>query len=278
MTASAERKLPDTLRKFVEQGGALYASDLRFDTLAAAFPEYVDEMAVAQGIKQDFDARVLDADLRAILGDKMPLHFDLEGWRPAAFGGPRVINYLQGELRTTAGVAIEAPLLVKFSHGSGTVVFTSFHNEKQHSENEIKLLKYLVFATVTAKLESKLTKTMISGGFSPEKQNLLIATAESPAVTNSYVHPETGNLQFALGFDRRGATLRLEVVGPGGERYEQRGESTLVIDVPGAPAGTWRYTVTAERIPYPNFPLRSPSARCRRNPSGLPIGSWSPKK
>ena len=41
--------------------------------------------------------------------------------------------YLKGRFRTTAGVTIDAPLLVKFPFGKGTVLFTSFHNEKQNN-------------------------------------------------------------------------------------------------------------------------------------------------
>jgi hypothetical protein len=254
-TAASQTKVSQTLREFVGRGGTLYASDLRFDTLAEAFPEFVDITAVAQGKSQDLDAEVLDPHLRELVGTTMRLHFDLEGWRPAAFGGPDVSTYLRGEFQTTAGVSIQAPLLVKFRFGDGTVVFTSFHNEKQNSDAEIQLLKYLVFTTVTAKIESKVTKTMISGGFSPQEQNLLSATPESPSITHTYQHPEPSDLQFALGFEQQGARLRLEITGPDGTRYADAGTSTFTISVPSAVAGAWRYTVTAEQLPYRNFPF-----------------------
>ena len=253
--AAASSKLPQALRKFVGRGGTLYASDLRFDTLAEAFPEAVDATAVAQGKKQDLQAEVLDAGLRELVGDSLPLHFDLDGWRPAAFGGRTVTAYLRGEFQTTAGVSITSPLLVKFPFQDGTVVFTAFHNEKQNNENEIKLLKHLVLTTITAKVETRVTKTMISGGFSPQQQNLLSATPDNPSVTQTYQHSAQGDLQFALGFERRGAQLRLRVAGPDGTRRDEVGAATLTINVPQAATGAWQYTVTAEKLPYPNFPF-----------------------
>jgi hypothetical protein len=254
-TADSQEKLQASLRPFVNQGGTLYASDLRYDLLAAAFPEFVDATAVAQGTKQDLQAEVLEPGLQAILGNELPLHFDLEGWRPAAFGGREVTVYLKGKFRTTAGVSIESPLLVKFPVGSGTVVFTSFHNEKQNNDAEVQMLKYLVFTIVTAQVESKVTKTMVSGGFSPQQQNLLSATADHPSVTSKYEHQQAGDLQFALGFERQGAKLRLEVKSPDGKSFVQEGDATFTISVPAAGSGTWQYTVVAEKLPYPNFPF-----------------------
>ena len=86
---------------------------------------------------------------------RSPSDFEQDGWRPAAFRGDDVDALVQGQLRTTAGVAIEAPLLVKFPFGKGTVLFTSFHSEKKNSETEIKLLNYLALKTVLARLESR---------------------------------------------------------------------------------------------------------------------------
>ncbi len=250
-----QQRFNAALREFVGQGGTLYASDLRFDRVAAAFPEFVDPTAVAQGTVQDLDAQVVDSDLTAILGRAMPLHFDLDGWRPAAFRGPRVTVYLKGRFRTTAGIDLETPLLVKFPYRKGTVVFTSFHNEKQHSESERQLLKFLVFTTVTAQIESRITRTMVSGGFSPRQQNLLSANQDSPSVRQTYQHDEVGDLQFVLGFPRQGARLQMKVTSPDGKEYQGAGEETFQIDVPSAVAGPWRYTVTADVIPHPNFPF-----------------------
>ncbi|MGE3819804.1 MAG: hypothetical protein AB7I30_10230, partial [Isosphaeraceae bacterium] len=228
---ATEAKLAKTLRSYVQDGGTLYASDLRFDTLALAFPEVIDRVSVAQGLKQNLQARVVSPELHDLLGEEIPLHFDQEGWRPAAFRGKGVTVDLQGTLRTNAGVEIEAPLLARFSSGKGTVIFTSFHNEKQVSEIETRLLNHLVVSTVTAKVEATVTRSMVTGGFSPQRVNLLSSSGGTTPVSQTYDHQGKGRLIFTLGFEPRGATLRLEVVSPSGETRAVSGDSTVTIDV-----------------------------------------------
>jgi hypothetical protein len=245
----------ESLRGFVAQGGTLYASDLRFRIIGDAFPEVVDHAAVNEGRPGEVSAEVLDPSLADQLGRSVPLHFDLPQWRPAAFAGRDVKVYLRGEYRPIRGSPTQAPLLVKFPHGEGSVIFTSFHNEKQSTETELKLLKHLVFAAVTAKIESKVAKRMISGGFSPQQQSLLSASAGSPSVTQTYRLAKPAALQFALGFANQGAKLRLTVVSPDGRRHEKEGRDTFTVEIVDGPAGEYTYTVTALEVPYPNFPF-----------------------
>ena len=148
-----------------------------------------------------------------------------------------------------------APLLVKVPFEQGTIIFTSFHNEKVNSELETKLLKFLVFAAVTARETAEAKNIMISGGFSPQKQNLLSASPEAAPVQNVYANAKRGRLRFVLSFANRGAQLALSVRGPDGKTHEQEGVSTFTVDVPDAAVGDWTYTVTARKVPYANFPF-----------------------
>ena len=248
--------LGPSLREFVTRGGTLYASDLRFDDLKAAFPEFVDANSVTQGVKQDsLKAAVTDPGLRDVLGAELPLHFDLDGWRPAAFGGPGVTVYLKGSVPTTAGVSIDAPLMVKFNCGKGSVLFTSFHNTKQNSEDEAKLLKFLVLSTVTAGVDSGLVESLEKGGFTRVASSLIEAEPGKPSKTRRFDNKASGKLVFSLGFEPRGAKLKLVVHGPNGYSREKEGSSTFSLDVPEAAKGEWTYTATAEKVPYENFPF-----------------------
>jgi hypothetical protein len=247
-------RLRDNLRQFVERGGTLYASDLIFSLVGHAFPEFVDGSKLGTGKQQTVTAEAVDAGLRNLLGSQIDLKFDMTGWNPAAFTGQTVVVLLRGQYETATGDQAEAPLLVKFPVKEGTVVFSSFHNEKQNNELELKLLRYLVFATVLAKTEAKVTKTLVEGGFSPTARSLLSATAGAPSVTQTHHCEKAGPLRFALGFENRGAILKLTVVGPSGKKLEKEGSSSLSIDVPEAMVGDWTYTITAVRVPYENFP------------------------
>ena len=251
-----EEAFAANLRKFAFDGGTIYASDWRYDAIAAAFPDFASTRLKGEGRGQMLDARVVDPGLRDALNSAtIPLRFDLDKWKTAAFAGDRVKVLVEGSYqRQQFGIA-EAPLLVKFQFGKGTVIFTSFHNEAQNSVIEQKLLKYLVFSAVTAQLENQVNQSLVQGGFSPQKQNLLSASRENPKASYSYQATKAGKILFVLGFDDRGAKLRLTVVSPAGKTTTREGGSTFEIPEVSTGPGEWRYTVEALSVPFQDFPF-----------------------
>jgi hypothetical protein len=249
------KEVDKNLRAFVGKGGTLYASDLHFNRVATAFKEYVDFGKADVGKVQNVTAEVVDLGLREIIGPQIKLQFDQPGWRPAAFGGDKVVTYMRGEFQSADGKQQTAPFLVKFPYKDGTVIFTSFHNEKQHNETEMKLLRYLVFAAVTAEADTRVAQTMVKLGFKPAKNNLFSASSPNASVTQSYDCTQKGTLQFVLAIPNAEAKLKLTVVGPDGRRLEQEGTGTVTVEVPDAAVGAWKYTVTALEIPNDNLPF-----------------------
>ncbi len=248
-------KAREALRKFVASGKTLYASDQMFTLLSYVFDDHLSSAGVKVGDKQTVEARITDPGLSDAIGQQLSIKFDLPDWYPAEFDSPDRTVYLQGTYRAMDGETETAPLLVKLPFEQGAMLFTSFHNEKQNSEKEELLLRYLVFATVTAKEVNKVTKTMLAGGFSPQKSSLLSASAGSPTVSQTYRNKKAGRLQFVLGFEDRGARLKLNVIGPDGRSHEKVGNSTFTVEIKDAPLAAWKYTVTAEKVPYENFPF-----------------------
>jgi hypothetical protein len=264
--APGGQELKDVLAQYVSRGGTLYASDWRFDAVAAAFPEFVDADVLGSGVREVVTAEVVDPALRELVGPTIPLRFNLPRWKTAAFGGPRVggprvsvllrgAYHRQRHPRDRVGDPATAPLLVKFSFGKGMVIFTSFHNEKQNSELERKLLQYLVFSLVTADVNAQVTASIQGAGFAPQKSNLLSTPPDNPSVSRTYTNSKTGPLRFALGFRNEGAEFRLLLRSPDGRTYTWEGTSTVILEVPDALPGEWTYTVTAVRLPYENFPF-----------------------
>jgi hypothetical protein len=201
-------------------------------------------------------ARVVDGGLREALGaDEIKLKFDAFGWKPASFDRAKVTTFLEGWYRTAKGEKAFAPLLVRFACGKGTVIFTSFHNSTQNSATEQKLLRYLVFTALTSKIERTVETTMISGGFAPAAARRSVTSPDEPQVAGTYTNKRAGPLRFALGFAGQGAKLRLKLEAPDGRQVEKEGTTTFTIEVENAPAGEWRYTVTALEVRYPNFPF-----------------------
>src|SRR5262249_50707493 len=157
----------------------------RFDALQGAFPEYIDAKAVRLGNQGKVLASIVDPGLRELLGKTIELNFDQAGWKPAAFLPHLTTVYMEGEYQVLAfGQTRMAPLLVRFREGRGTVIFTSFHNSEQNKEQEIKLLKYMVFSAVTARVDAELARKMTEGGLSPTRSSLISASRDNPKVTN----------------------------------------------------------------------------------------------
>jgi hypothetical protein len=255
----AKRKIADelhkALRSFVGRGGTLYVSDWQFQLLDIAFPEFIDSAKRTKGDIQSVRAEVVDSGLIRRLGSTIELRFDKRAWYPAAFKDGAATTCLRGKFTTLEGRSLPGELLVKLPFEAGNVIFTSFHNEAQHTQTETELLRYLVFATVTAREEANVKRTMVRGGFSPKERNLLSASSGSEPVAQMYECRRAGPLQFVLGFEDQGAQLRMTITGPGGAHYEQAGSKTFRIEIPDARPGVWQYTITPVEVPYQNFPF-----------------------
>ena len=247
-------RIKENLREFVGKGGTLYASDWQFSLLSFAFPEFIDYSRAIEGAEQTVSAQVVDESLKKVVGEELKLRFDMRAWKPAAFHEDKVTVFLRGNYKTMEGETRDAPLLIKFPFEEGTVVFTSFHNEKQNSEIEKELLKFLVFTTIMAKTEATMTETLRQGGFKPTGKSLLSVSGETRSVTESYQSTKSGQLRFSLGFQNRNAFMKLTVIGPNGTLQEKEGISPLIVDIPNAGVGTWKYTITAVKTPFDNFP------------------------
>ncbi|MSU78253.1 MAG: hypothetical protein EXS16_09170 [Gemmataceae bacterium] len=256
--AAGGLELKDALVDYVSGGGILYASDWRYGAVAAAFPAMVAPKYVAVGAQQELNADIVDPDLRDVLGsNKIHLKFDIGEWKSAAFAGPRVKPLIQGRFKKfkAESETIDAPLMVRFSMGKGTVIFTSFHNEKQNSAVETKLLKYIVFSLVTAGVDADVNDKLEEGGFAPQKSNLLSTPKRGNTIEKKYTNKSQCDLRFVLGFRNEGAKLRFRIVSPDAKQFTVDLESTAVVEVPGAIPGEWTYSVTDQNLPYDNFPF-----------------------
>lgn len=260
---SPQQKAPAVLRRFVEEGGTLYSSDLRYDQVLSAFPEIrfnapPNFAFLPSPQKGDYVADVIDSGLRQHLGvDKLDLHFNLGGWKPAIFNEKKVKFLLQGvpkdSPKTAKGQQIRYPLAVKYQCGRGTMIFTSFHNAAQNSDTEKKLLEYLVFSVINAKAEAKLKEIMLAAEFAlPELQVLSFSKGKGDVV-KTHAH-KGGGLNVAVGFEHLGATLRVSLRSPSGKTIAHQEPGLYLIEVPNAEVGDWECTVSAVTLPFDNFP------------------------
>lgn len=163
------------MRECVAGGGRLYVSDLSYDLVERAFPEYIeffgddDEDNAAQvgpdSPSTTLDATVRDAGLAAWLATRdcgaggridtatntLKLGGFLGGWvvmlgAEATPQGGTVKVWVDADVETYGTV----PLTVSFDHGNGMVLFTSYHNSADKDEADYLVaqryvLEYLVF-------------------------------------------------------------------------------------------------------------------------------------
>jgi len=242
------------LRKYVELGGTLYASDLQFDRIVRAFPEVQAKQVALPGVQQNVEAVVTDQGMQTYLGHKtIPLSFDAPDWRTASFDSAKVTVCLKGVYRNTLGKADVAPLLVKFRHGQGTVIFTSFHHSRNETPIVRKMLEYLAIAPLNARSEARIHALMRQSDFTPDDLRPLLLQAGEPA-KSSYEHTG-GGLQIALGFEHVGAKVKLTLHAPNGQTIEHEDQGLYLIEIPNAASGTWQYTIAPIALPQRTLPM-----------------------
>jgi len=161
------QELADNLQQFVLAGGSLYASDLAWAYIEAAFPDAIDFWGdedlpdgpmAADGPQQAEGQQTLTATIAdAILAS----HVGTDTFEVTYGAGPLIVVKYVGEgsqAHVTGTVKLEpddwldtttwkGPLVVSFqpSATSGRVVYTTFHNDEQADQLMLKILYYLVF-------------------------------------------------------------------------------------------------------------------------------------
>lgn len=133
------------LRYFVSQGGSIYASDWAYSVVEEMYPDKVQFLGY-EGIEQTITASITNPEIQSLLGkDTATICFDLGGWIVIDSVSAGVTVDLRGAIETYEEEKTDIPLMVHFSEGKGYVVYTSFHNEAQVTEDVGKILDYLVF-------------------------------------------------------------------------------------------------------------------------------------
>ena len=162
-------EIKQNLADFVYNGGSIYASDLSWAYIEAAFPNAIDfygadDLPSSPGATagpqhadghQTVPATIVDPDLIDYVGASV---FSAEyGPGPLILvdsPGTGAVEHVRGLVQTDEDTGIlqppkkvVGPLVVTFkpSANSGTLVYTTFHNDEQADELMTKILDYLVF-------------------------------------------------------------------------------------------------------------------------------------
>lgn len=236
-------KASKALERYVADGGTIYASDYASDYIAVAFPKAV-QFAGRHGKKGKITAYIVDKGVRALMGEKIQLNFDMGSWEQIKSVGEGVHVYIEHAGR---------PILVSFEHGRGQVIYTCFHNHAQVTDQEARLLRYLVIKPLMARASAELID-FVWGEKKELQETVGTVTAGEVSPWYDYDFTSGGALMAMLNW-KGDACLRIEVRGPDGSWQEESKSPPLAINVPSARPGHWRYRVTGKDVPIKNFPF-----------------------
>lgn len=183
------------VRDFVNNGGALYASDWASTVVGAAFGG-LSAFSKKQGRVGVVQARVSDPYLVQNLGRNISINFDMDGW------------VLIDKFPASADVYLwdmnRKQLAVGFRAGRGRIVFTSFHHHAQQqnlqSAAEETLLQWLVTLPTQHRhllsVDMQLAQYRATGG-----SQVVSRIGNNPQVIPLNLGPKSGLGVFALSWD-----------------------------------------------------------------------------
>jgi hypothetical protein len=126
------------LKQYVENGGLVYASDFASRVISASFPNTL--IFGTSNKTGKITATVIDTDLKKHIGNNIEIDFDLSGWYT-------INKVLKGNV-ILLSKDNNLPIMVEIPIGKGKVYYTSFHNHKQTTDSEEKLLQLLVLKQI----------------------------------------------------------------------------------------------------------------------------------
>lgn len=258
----------EAIKKFVADGGVIYASDFAAAAIQSAFPDIVT--FERGGPPATLEAEVVDPTLMDKVGRKVKLEFDLAGWWFATSWDRRCRVYLRAKDEGRA-------LLFSFRYGKGFVIYTSFHNKAQTSEMERKLIEFLALRPLTMRLSQQVEQEIAqpvevgtlgqkqAGGLLSGRRMVMrreivgtIGTGQtSPVYQFQLVKPSA--MKIVIGWEGGDGDFTIAVwskQNPSRRWKEGAKTPPLVLTVQRPlPAGTYCLRLTAHKAPLPETPF-----------------------
>ena len=259
--------------QWVRKGGSLYASCWAIGLVEAIWPGLVRTSRSGLIIKT-VASDVVDPGLAEFLGTRS-LDLALGGWWDTelvlesntqrfvdASVPSAVLFVLPLGARRSRTLVWEARL------GEGRIIYTAFHNHDQPSEQQRRLLEYLVLRPVLARAVTGAQRIIEAERCTPGRE--VVGTLSRSSNTRAFTFDASGVGDALFLLHWNGSTpLRMSVSDPAGRTvYDQSGPAPLRFTAP-ATRGPWRCTVLGASLPHDNFPFVLTIAT--RNQGGAPL-------
>ncbi len=138
----------NNVRRFVEEGNSLYASDLADDFIDDPLPEAVNFASSSGSGSQTVDADVLSTEMQDLLGSTTTeIYFNMGGFSIAESGGPASQVHFESDVSTGTSTVEDAALMTTYDDpiGNGRAIYTSFHNTAQATGDMEDILEFMIF-------------------------------------------------------------------------------------------------------------------------------------
>ncbi len=147
---ASDPMIVSNIQQFVAAGGSVYASDWAYVYVEQAWPNAInfvgDPSPTAypkvgnQGIIQ---GTIVDQNLATNLGKTaVQINYDLSAWVVVQSVPVTTTSHIVGNV---PGFGNGLPLMMTHKQGAGTVLYTTFHNEQQVTNDMTTILNFLVF-------------------------------------------------------------------------------------------------------------------------------------
>lgn len=142
LSGSDEATITANTRAWLESGGTLYISDLSGSTANGILDGF--EAGSGGTPSQTISAEVVFPDLISFLGgrEEVEITYNLSNWYRIRELPATAVPLLRG---MRSGQDEAEPLAVSIPVGQGRVVFTTFHNTANLSEDQRALLRYFIY-------------------------------------------------------------------------------------------------------------------------------------
>lgn len=142
------------MKSWISNGHSLYCSDFAYSVIESCFPQYIDfygndSIDPYIGSPMRTTAYINSKELREHLGkDKVEIIFDLGGWvviDSLEKGSDAQIWVTADSVRAGNEKMLNVPIMIYFSYNQGKVLYTSFHNEAQVTDDMLKILIRIIY-------------------------------------------------------------------------------------------------------------------------------------
>lgn len=183
---------------------------------------------------------------------------NLEAYQDIDYSDPKSLEEIQklneSISESTQKTLKDKPFIVSFTHGKGEVLYTTFHNEAQKTEDMGKVLDWFAVKVKAGKLVQSTRQHAIQAGGKVLQE---VVDSINQGEKKTYKFSATGKADFDITLNFGGSELNLVVIDPNGNKV-------LDQKVPNPPhsqtinntiAGEYTIEVTGNEVPKKNYPF-----------------------